>query len=119
MIYRDSKGADFAIHAFVVGSLKIVDDTGHPLALKQGHVAMLSISLKFDSVVLKLQAFTCLRLLNKMAGLWQNICCICDVLGGPTGNMGCAQRKAEITVGHRLANACLLLRQDSCLSARH
>ena len=51
MIYRDSNGADFTIQSFVIGSLEIVDDTGHPLALKLGHSAMLSISLKFDSVV--------------------------------------------------------------------
>lgn len=51
MIYRDSKGADFTIQSFVIGSLEVVDDMGHPLILKQGHVVTLSISLKFDTLV--------------------------------------------------------------------
>ena len=51
MIYHDSKGADFAIQSLLIGTLEVVDDTGHPLTLKQGHVATLSISLKFDGLV--------------------------------------------------------------------
>ena len=53
MIYRDSQGADFTIQSFVIGSLEIVDDVGHSLALKQGHVATLSVSLRFDGSVLE------------------------------------------------------------------
>ena len=52
MIYRDSKGAEFTIQSFLIGSLEIVDDMGHPLTLKQGRVVTLSISLKFESLLL-------------------------------------------------------------------
>ena len=51
MIYRDSKGADFTIQSFLIGSLEVVDDMGHPLALKQGRGLSLSVSLKFDALV--------------------------------------------------------------------
>ena len=53
MIYRDSQGADFTIQSFVIGSLEIVDDTGHALTLKQGHMVMLSILIKFEGLVLE------------------------------------------------------------------
>ena len=55
MIYRDSKGADFTIQSFLIGSLEIVNDMGHPLTLKQGRVLTLSITLKFEGLVLKEQ----------------------------------------------------------------
>jgi hypothetical protein len=53
MIYRDSKGAEFTIQSFLIGSLEIVNDMGHPLTLKQGRVLTLSISLKFEGLILK------------------------------------------------------------------
>ena len=53
MIYRDSKGAEFTIQSFLIGSLEIVDDMGHPLTLKQGRVLTLSISLKFEGLIAK------------------------------------------------------------------
>ena len=53
MIYRDSKGAEFTIQSFLIGSLEIVDDMGHPLTLKQGRVLTLSISLMFEGLVVK------------------------------------------------------------------
>ena len=55
MIYRDSKGAEFTIQSFLIGSLEIIDDMGHPLTLKQGRVLTLSIFLKFDGLILKEQ----------------------------------------------------------------
>ena len=55
MIYRDSKGADFTIQSFVIGSLDVVDDMGRPLTLKQGHVVTLYITLKFDALMLEEQ----------------------------------------------------------------
>ena len=55
MIYRDSNGAEFTIQSFLMGSLEIVDDTGHPLTLKRGRVLTLSITLKFDGLMLKEQ----------------------------------------------------------------
>ena len=55
MIYRDSKGAEFTIQSFLIGSLELVDDMGHPLALKQGRVLTLSISLKFEGPILREQ----------------------------------------------------------------
>ena len=53
MIYRDSKGAEFTIQSFLIGSLEIVDDVGHPLTLKQGRVVTLSIAMKFEGFVKK------------------------------------------------------------------
>lgn len=55
MIYRDSKGAEFTIQSFLIGSLEIIDDMGHPLTLKQGRGLTLSISLKFEGLILKEQ----------------------------------------------------------------
>ena len=51
MVYKDSRGAEFSIQAFVIGSLKVVDENGHPLALKQGIPLPLSVSMKFDTHV--------------------------------------------------------------------
>ncbi len=48
MVYTDSNGADFAIQAYVIGSLKVVGDNGQPLALRPGHTLTLSLSLKFE-----------------------------------------------------------------------
>ena len=55
MIYHDSKGAEFTIQSFLIGSLEIVDDMGHPLTVKQGRVLTLSISLKFEGLIFREQ----------------------------------------------------------------
>ena len=51
MIYKDSQGAEFSIQACVIGSLKVVDENGHPLALRLGTPLPLTMSLKFDTRV--------------------------------------------------------------------
>ena len=51
MIYKDSQGAEFSIQAYVIGSLKVVDENGRPLALRSGTPLPLMMSLKFDTHV--------------------------------------------------------------------
>ena len=51
MIYKDSQGAEFSIQAYVIGSLKFVDENGRPLALRSGTPLPLTLSLKFDTRV--------------------------------------------------------------------
>ena len=51
MIYKDSQGAEFSIQAYVIGSLKVVDENGRPLALRSGTPLPLTLSLKFDTHV--------------------------------------------------------------------
>ncbi len=51
MVYTDSKGADFSIQAYVIGSLKVVGENGQPLALRAGNPLPLSLSIKFDKAV--------------------------------------------------------------------
>ena len=51
MIYRDSQGAEFSIQAYVIGSLKVVDENGRPLALRSGTPLPLTMSLKFETRV--------------------------------------------------------------------
>lgn len=51
MVYKDSRGAEFSIQAYVIGSLKVVDENGRPLALKQGMPLPVTVSIKFDTHV--------------------------------------------------------------------
>ena len=51
MVYRDSKGVDFSIQSHVSGSLRLLDEGGEPLALKQGHTISLRVALRFEMVV--------------------------------------------------------------------
>lgn len=51
MIYGDSQGADFSIQAFLLGSLRIMDENGRPLALRAGLTLPLMVSIKFDKLI--------------------------------------------------------------------
>ena len=51
MVYKDSKGADFTIQSFLIGSLRVLDDDGQSLILRSGVPLVLSLSLKFDRTI--------------------------------------------------------------------
>ena len=63
MVYRDTNGAEFSIQSYVMGSLEVVGETGHPLVLKFGRQLELEVSIKFDvpikeSNIVSLHLFT-------------------------------------------------------------
>ena len=51
MVYSDSKGADFSIQSHVLGSLRIVGETGQTLNLKQGSQIVIKVSIWFDAIL--------------------------------------------------------------------
>lgn len=55
MVYRDSKDVDFSIQSHVSGSLRVVGETGESLSFKQGVSAQLSVAIRFDVFVDRVQ----------------------------------------------------------------
>ena len=53
MVYQDSRGVEFSIEAFLLGSLRVVDEGGRPLLLRPGSPLFLSLSLQFDRLLSK------------------------------------------------------------------
>lgn len=51
MLYKDSRGAEFSIQSYVIGTLSVVDEDGQLLALRSGTPIPMTATIKFDSYI--------------------------------------------------------------------